>query len=200
MNKRFEEISRSFPLLLASSSPRRQELLRTMGIPFITCPADIPEEEEGTSPGELAIAIASKKALKAFGLRPGLWTLGADTVVVLANQVFGKPKSPEDALGILRRLSGKTHTVITAMVLLNPLGEPAYRGTVVTRVQFKRLSDQEILLYIHTGEPMDKAGAYGIQGLGAVFVTELRGSYSGVVGLPLYETSVLLKRLGYGIF
>ena len=201
---------------LASRSPRRRELLKQIGIEFEllllregpTRQADVDETPHaGETPEAFAERIARAKA--EAGMRylfqrrlprmyPVYPLVAADTVVALDGAVIGKPQSSAHAAEILRRLSGRTHQVYTGVAVA--FEERLESALSASQVTFRALSDEEIAAYVATGEPMDKAGAYGIQGLGAVFATELRGSYSGVVGLPLYETSMLLKRLGYGIF
>ncbi|WP_333841031.1 Maf family protein [Pelomicrobium sp.] len=201
---------------LASRSPRRRELLKQVGIEFELLllregPTRQPDVDETPRAGEAPEAFAERiaRAKAEAGMRylmqrrlprmyPVYPLVAADTVVAHDGLIIGKPQSGAHAAEILRRLSGCTHQVYTGVAVAF---EDRLESTLsASEVTFRPLSEEEIAAYVATGEPMDKAGAYGIQGLGAVFVTELRGSYSGVVGLPLYETSVLLKRLGYGIF
>ncbi|MBN7771190.1 Maf-like protein [Marinobacter daepoensis] len=182
-------------LILASASPRRAELLEQIGARFQVVPADI---DETPHPAESAIGyverLAREKALAVAGSIPEAFVLGSDTSVVIDGQILGKPGAEEQARAMLRRLSGSTHQVMTAVALAQ---RNQCRSVVVTTdVTFRTLAEAEIEAYVATGEPMDKAGSYGIQGLGGIFVQELRGSYSAVVGLPLQETADLLADAG----
>lgn len=192
----FKTIGLEYPLVLASNSPRRKELLRAVGIPFVVYPSNVNEYLTGSSPIEYSRHLAREKAKSSYLIKEGHWVLGADTVVVLEDQILGKPTDPEDAFRILKLLSGKTHEVITSFTILDPSGDLAHEESVLTLVSFKELSAQEIEAYIATGEPMDKAGAYGIQGIGAFMVKRIAGSYSNVVGLPLFELISALLKVG----
>lgn len=198
-------------IYLASRSPRRHELLRQIGIEFVELrlreaagrERDVVEgPRPGESPREYVARIARTKALVAWhrmGQRslPPLPVLGADTEVVLDDTVFGKPADHHDAARMLRALSGRTHQVLSAICLKS---EHAIEGALsVSEVTFRNLDDGEIERYCATGEPLDKAGAYAIQGRGACFVTRLAGSYSGVMGLPLAETAEVLARIGFPV-
>ncbi|MFT4256175.1 MAG: Maf family protein [Pseudoxanthomonas sp.] len=185
-------------LFLASQSPRRAELLTRLGLQFERIDLDLPEIRQ---PGETAAGyvrrVAQEKAvagLAKLGAPAAAVVLGADTEVVLDDDVFGKPKDPADAAAMLRRLSGRTHRVITA-VSLAAAGRAA-QAESVTEVTFDALSDADIAGYLASGEAMGKAGAYAIQGRAERFVTRLDGSHSGVMGLPLHETAKLLKQFG----
>lgn len=186
-------------LILASTSPRRRELLARAGFRFCVC---VPRVEEsavaaafaGCPPEELARELALRKAREVAARHPGAAVLGADTVVAADGCVFGKPAGPEEARRMLARLSGRAHTVSTGVALVAPQGEENY--AVSTAVRFFPLSAQEIDWYVATGEPMDKAGAYGIQGLGALLVEGIRGDYYAVVGLPLARAARSLRRFG----
>ena len=190
-----------FPKLkicLASTSPRRRELLRQLGLDFEIQAPEVPERARpGEPPREFARRMAAEKAgtvfarLRQHGRPPPV--LGADTVVVLAGEMLGKPRDREHGEAMLRRLSGNTHEVISAIALRH--GETVYTDLNITRVSFAPLTEADIRDYWRTGEPADKAGAYAIQGRGAAFVTRIDGSYSSVVGLPLYELVQLLKKL-----
>ncbi|MEN6441153.1 MAG: nucleoside triphosphate pyrophosphatase [Syntrophobacter sp.] len=176
------------PLILASQSPRRKRLLESVGIEIQVVPSDMDEPElQGATPVETARRLACLKTGSVSSLFPGRWVLGADTVVVLNGQMFGKPSDPAHAREMLQTLRGSIHEVITGICLEN--GERAVHriAAVTTRVRFKPLADEEIEAYLRTGEPMDKAGAYGIQGIGAFLVAAIDGSYTNVVGLPLCE-------------
>jgi septum formation protein len=186
-------------IYLASASPRRKELLQQLGIAFEALPANIPEQPR---PGEAAptyvMRLAREKArdvadrVRTRGL-PIYPVLGADTEVVLDGEVLGKPNDRAHGCAMLRRLSGRTHEVLTAVVLLDQDAE--HQALSQTRVTFTELADADIEAYWASGEAADKAGGYAVQGRGAAFIARLEGSYSGVVGLPLYELAQLLKRV-----
>ncbi|MFB3814855.1 MAG: nucleoside triphosphate pyrophosphatase [Terriglobales bacterium] len=201
-------------LILASASPRRQELLRNARILFKVQPADVPEVRgDGEPPEAFAQRLAREKARAIFNLlRPpaGTFVLGADTVVVVDGEVLGKPADEADAARMLQLLSGRQHQVITGVCLL---GQPntanereagnGKRGTVVehvrcetTQVFFAPLSDDDIQDYINTGEPMDKAGAYGIQGMASRWIPRIEGDYFNVVGLPVALVCRMLREQG----
>ena len=184
-------------LVLASASPRRRELLGVLGVEFTVAPADI---DESVQPGELPQAYVRRMALsKARAVRAVAddgAVLGSDTAVVIGDRILGKPADRDDAVAMLSELSGRTHRVMSAVALLDVAG--CGEALSMTDVTFRNISVAEAEAYWDTGEPADKAGAYGIQGFGAVFVSEIRGSYSGVVGLPLFETAALLEERGFG--
>jgi septum formation protein len=182
-------------LYLASRSPRRQELLRQVGLRFEVTPADVPERRApAQSPGDYALAMALAKARAARAPGP-LPVLGADTDVVIDDRILGKPAGRADALDMLRQLAGRTHEVYSGVAVV--LQDRAETALSVTRVTFGPITATQAQAYWDTGEPADKAGAYAIQGAGARFVKAIDGSYSGVVGLPLYETLDLLR--GFGV-
>lgn len=185
-------------LYLASKSPRRRQLLEEQGYRFQCLDIDIPEQRAtGETPHAYVSRVALEKAragLSALGNVPGAVVLGADTEVVLGDMVFGKPVDAEDATAMLQRLSGRTHEVIS-VVWLVAMGREASE-TCCTQVTFAPLSDVQIADYLACGEAFGKAGAYGIQGRAAVFVSHLAGSHSGVMGLPIHETWALLGRFG----
>lgn len=187
-----------FPIYLASSSPRRRELLAQLGVPYRILTAGIDERRlSGEPPGDYVRRMALAKARHAAAVRDEPWpVLAADTVVVVGGDVLGKPAHREEALATLARLSGRRHEVMTAVALIHRT--EALRQTV-TRVTFREIDPVEAAAYWETGEPRDKAGAYAVQGLGAVFVSRLEGSYTGVVGLPLFETAQLLGEGGVPI-
>jgi septum formation protein len=216
-------------IVLASASPRRQELLRIAGIPFTVQAADINETPlAGESPRDCAERLAREKALAVFQSRPQQCVLGADTIVVVGDTILGKPADAEDAARMLRLLAGRTHAVITGVCLVGPvsggqwseaskseiarvagridrkpttghqplataLERTASESTLVT---FCELSDDEIRDYIATGEPMDKAGAYAIQGVASRWIPRIDGSYSNVVGLPVAMVYAMLRERG----
>ena len=181
---------------LASKSPRRQELLRQLQYRFEVCAADIPEQPQpGETPAHYArrMAVEKARAAQSLAARP-LPLLGADTDVVLDGRILGKPRDRDDALAMLAMLSGRTHEVYSAVAIVHGAREAVVLS--VTQVDFGEITAAAAIRYWDSGEPADKAGAYGIQGLGAQFVRAIRGSYSGVVGLPLYETVQLLQQFG----
>jgi septum formation protein len=185
-------------IVLASASPRRSELLELAGVAFRVAPADIPEEP---LPDEEAVAhalrLAGEKARTAAEREAsGRFFVGADTIVVLNGRIMGKPVDAADAVQMLSDLSGQTHEVITAYAVLDTQDNVCIKRAVRTQVVFKRLSQQEIFNYVKTGCPLDKAGAYAIQGGAAHFVQEIHGSYTNVVGLPTCELVETLRQLG----
>jgi septum formation protein len=185
------------PLVLASASPRRRELLQQLGVPFSCQPADVDETpRDGEAPGDYVARLAREKAEAVYGQQevPAGAVLAADTTVALDGALLGKPRALADGLATLMRLSGRTHRVYTAVCLRDSRGSECV--VVATEVSFAALSEGVCRAYLATPEPWDKAGAYGIQGLGGALVTGIRGSYSSVVGLPLYETWQLLKNRG----
>lgn len=182
-------------LCLASVSPRRRELLSQIGVPHIVAGADIDEAMlPGEGPRAYVVRLAREKALAIRRWDQRLPVLAADTTVVLDGKIFGKPRDREDAIRMLSDLSGRTHEVLTAIALACPDGV-AERLSAST-VRFRTVTHEECAAYWETGEPRDKAGGYAIQGLGAVFIESLVGSYSGVMGLPLFETGELLRAAG----
>jgi septum formation protein len=186
---------------LASASPRRSELLRQIGVPFQVRPAAIPEDRNPGEPAEtyvVRLAAAKAETIWAASAGDARPVLAADTAVVLDGEVLGKPESEEEAVAMLERLSGRTHRVLTAVALRDAAGLET--RLCRSEVRFRATTAEERHAYCRTGEPFDKAGGYGIQGQAAVFVEELKGSYSGVVGLPLFETAALLARCGIGFW
>ncbi|MBW8189454.1 Maf-like protein [Neiella marina] len=182
----------SLPLVLASQSPRRSELLAQLVNDFSVRAAHIDEvRQAGEAPADYVARLAREKAQAIVPLAPGQWVLGSDTIVTLGQQIFEKPVDEQDCINMLSQLSGQTHQVLTAVALCN--GQQIHQQTVTTQVTFRQLSEAEIVAYWHTGEPADKAGGYGIQGLAGSFVAHISGSYSAVVGLPLCQTQQLLK-------
>ena len=211
-------------LILASASPRRQELLRNAGIPFEVQPADIDETPlDDEVPRECAVRLAREKALAVSRTRPREYVLGADTIVVVDEMILGKPSDADDAARILRLLSGRTHDVITGVCLAGPVASKndtriaaspestneslttgnrqlatAFERTAseTTLVTMSNLSDEEIHEYVSTGEPMDKAGAYAIQGMASRWIPRIEGDYSNVVGLPVALVCRMLRERG----
>lgn len=182
---------------LASASPRRRELLAQLGVRCEVLSVAVDEEAQpGEGAAELVCRLASAKALAGVALRPGppMPIVAADTSVALGAELFAKPLDEADAARILGRLSGRTHSVFTAVAVADGQRERVELSR--SEVTFRTLAPQEIAAYWRTGEPADKAGAYAIQGRGAQFISHLRGSYSGVMGLPLFETARLLTQFG----
>ena len=186
------------PLILASASPRRLELLGQIGLaPDAVLAADIDETPlKDETPRRLAARLAGQKLRAVADLRPDAFVLAADTVVALGRRLLGTPEDEADAERMLSLLSGRAHMVLTAVAACAPSGRAGARLSE-TRVHFKRLTRAELSAYLDTGEWRGKAGAYGVQGHAGAFVSALNGSYTGVVGLPLYETRTLLAGLGY---
>lgn len=181
-------------LVLASASPRRAELLSRIGLEFEARPANVDERPGEGAPSQIAIAIAQRK-LEAAALAPHEFGLAADTLVVLSGRILGKPVDHADARRILTSLSGRVHDVVTGIVVAG--AGARLLAAVSTQVDFAALSPKQIDAYVATGEPLDKAGAYGLQGRAAAFVRAVRGDPSNVVGLPLRRTVELLHELGY---
>lgn len=185
-------------LHLASQSPRRRQLLEQLGVAFAVIDVEVPEQREpGESPQDYVSRVARDKARAGLAALPdasSAWVLGADTEVVLDDEVFGKPRDAADAAAMLQRLSGRTHTVISTLWLVGGHGE--YSEECLSRVRFGALDDGAIQAYVASGEPFGKAGAYAIQGRAGAMIEHLAGSYSGVMGLPLFETARLLRRGG----
>jgi len=196
-------------LVLASASPRRQELLRNAGIAFVVQPTDIPEvSREGELPRPFAERLAREKALAVARQRPNDLVLGADTVVVVGGKILGKPTDAADAARMLRLLSGRAHEVITGVCLAGPRQDKPETGnrkletgfedvrSEITQVTMSALNEHDIESYIATGEPMDKAGAYAIQGIASRWIPRIEGDYSNVVGLPLALVCRMLRQQG----
>jgi septum formation protein len=192
-------------IVLASASPRRQELLRNAGIPFTVQPADIVEAPlADESPKACAERLAREKALAVFKIRPQEYILGADTIVVVDDAILGKPRDRDDAVRMLRLLSGRTHVVITGVCLVGPVARSQETvasnsnqiASETTFVTMREISDGEIRDYVATGEPMDKAGAYAIQGIASRWIPRIEGDYSNVVGLPVALVYAMLRERG----
>jgi len=187
-------------IYLASASPRRQELLRQIDVPFEAMPSRIEEQRRpGERPDDYGLRVATDKArhvaarVMERGL-PARPVLGADTEVVLDDEVFGKPRDTAEAAAMLSRLAGKPHEVISGLCLIAGGGE--HRVVSRSRVTFAPMSRAEVDDYCQTGEPLDKAGGYAIQGRAAAYIERLEGSYSGVMGLPLHELATVLRKAG----
>lgn len=185
------------PLVLASASPRRTELLTGLGIPHRVDPARVPEE---LLPGETAEAhverLAREKARTVAARRPGAWVLAGDTVVVRDGEILGKPRDAGHAREMLTALSGREHRVVSGLALAEPGTDRIHARSDAARVVFRELTEREITEYVATGEPLDKAGGYGIQGMGGALVTRVEGDYFTVVGLPVSGLVALLEAAG----
>lgn len=185
-------------LCLASSSPRRQEILEALGLEFSVKPVEVDEDRLALeTPEQMVLRLAVAKA-NAADVEASCLVIGSDTVVVLGDEVLCKPRDRDDAVSMLLRLSDRRHRVLTGVALRGPAG--VQTAVSATDVYFREISRDEALAYWHSGEPRDKAGAYGIQGLGGAFVESIKGSYSGVVGLPVFETARLLRNAGIDVF
>jgi len=184
-------------LILASKSPRRYELLKQVGLDFDVIPSRIEEnffKEE--SPKKHVLRLAEAKALDVGNQYPDRWVIAADTVVYIDHSILGKPKNREEAMEMLRRLSGKEHWVLTGFSVRHVEKGKGDREAVRTVVKVKKLTQGEMEWYVQTGEPFDKAGGYAIQGIGSFMIESIKGSYTNVVGLPLCEVIQMLNRLG----
>ena len=184
-------------MILASSSPRRRDLLSSLGLQFQVVPAElleIPAPHEAAR--DFAVRVAEKKALIVGTKYPRAWVIGADTIVVVEGDILGKPLDREDAKRMLQQLSDREHVVVTGYVLVHMAADKKLKGVEETQVKIKALEQQEIAWYINTNEPFDKAGAYAIQGKGAFIVEWIRGSYTNVVGLPLSQLVRLFQEAG----
>lgn len=184
-------------LILASASPRRKELLAKFGIPFTVRVADIDETMDPNALPQEEVARVSRLKALAIPRQPEDVVIAADTIVVCREQVLGKPKSKEDAFAMLRLLSGRDHQVMTGYTVRK--GDRLLTHTEVSHIHFRPLDPEEIRVYVETGEPMDKAGAYGIQGKAALFVSRLEGDYYNVMGLPVCALGQSLRSFGVRI-
>lgn len=185
-------------IILASASPRRRELLKLIGLEFEVIPSDVEENIENEPFSielienlavEKAVDVAEKIDFPAF-------VIGSDTVVLINNKVLGKPKDKEDAFNMLKMLGGKTHQVLSAIAVIDTEAGKILKDSVISDVTFKELSDEEIKSYIQTNEPMDKAGAYAIQGVGSIFVKSIKGCYFNIVGISVFKLAEMLKEFG----
>jgi septum formation protein len=184
-------------LILASSSPRRQQLLGQVGLDFDVVSSEVKEDfVDGESPQDHAMRLAGAKARKVGETNPNRWVIGADTVVSIDGRILGKPRTDREAYEMLSMLSGRAHLVITGVSVIRGAKGNEKTIAVETSVRIKALNPGEINWYINTGEPFDKAGGYAIQGMGAFMVQRIEGSYTNVVGLPLCELLEILDHLG----
>jgi septum formation protein len=183
-------------LILASGSPRRSELLRLMGLDFEVMPSDIDETfHRGDSPREHVLCLSEEKALAVAVRHSDAWVLGADTIVIVGGEILGKPGSVAEAKEMLEKLSGREHEVFTGFSIARREEGILAREVVKSTVLFREIAGDEMDWYIGSDEPYDKAGAYAVQGMGAFFIREIRGSYTNVIGLPLCEVIDALKRI-----
>jgi len=189
------------PLILASASPRRRDLLERAAVAFEVRPANIPERREPGEPPALfarRLALAKARAVASTaGAVPPRLVLGADTIVVIDAEVLGKPANAEHAVELLSQLVGRTHRVITAVAVVESASQYARHAVVKSTVSMRPASAEEVRAYVATGEPLDKAGAYAVQGIGRRFVDNIEGSESNVIGLPMEETLALLREAGW---
>lgn len=181
-------------LILASSSPRRKEMFNLIGLDFTVMVSDADESTVESDPKKFVVELAKRKAEAVLKKRPDACVVGSDTIVLIDGKIIGKPRDKDDAFKILSTLNGRTHTVYTGLAVLTTDTEQLYCDE--TRVTFAKLSDEEIWHYIGTGEPLDKAGAYGIQGPGAILVERIEGCYFTVIGMPVPVLYKLLKNVG----
>ncbi len=186
--------------VLASLSERRKDLLRAAGMTFEVVHPEVDETISNGSlpPEQVVLTLAERKVMAAVRAHPDRYILGADTVVSIGGDILGKPQDSHDAANMLRRLSGNSHWVYTGVALYDPKRKCVGKDWDCTKVDFGALDDDEISWYVSTGEPMDKAGAYALQGAGAFFVKRLEGDYSSVIGLPLPKVYGLFKSAGVG--
>jgi septum formation protein len=184
-------------LILASASRRRQELLSRLGLPFKAIPSRINETVvEGETPEEHVLRLCEEKARDIGQLHPTRWVIGADTIVLSGMTILGKPRNKKEALWMIESLAGKAHEVYTGLCVLRLEDERVMKQAVCTLVRFRSLSEEEMVWYVHTGEPFDKAGGYAIQGYGSVLIEGIEGSYTNVVGLPVPELIDMLRKIG----
>ena len=182
---------------MASKSPRRYELLNQVGLDFEVIPSGVVEDFFNTeSPREHVLRLAEAKAMEVASKYPDRWVVAADTIVYINGSILGKPKSREEAAEMLRRLSGREHRVLTGFSVCYLEKRNNDKEAVQTMVRMKPLTPVEIEWYVHTGEPLDKAGGYAIQGIGSFMIESIQGSYTNVVGLPICELIQMLNRLG----
>jgi len=194
---RYHPIDTNNPLVLASISPRRKAILKQIGIPFEPVGSMIEETLYGqTQPEDIACQMAAQKVESIQHAYNNRWILGADTIVVINKTIFGKPKNPGECQDMLLCLKGKTHEVITGFCIHDPGKKLVHLEAVMTKVKIKELSNIEIEAYINTGEPFGKAGAYAIQGIGSFMIEQINGSYTNVVGLPVFEVVNALVTCG----
>lgn len=187
-------------LVLASASPRREEILKKLNLKFTIVPSKIDESNfKNNNPMELVKLLAEEKAKSVSELVEDAIVIAADTIVVYKNKTLGKPKDKFEAKKMLEMLSGNKHQVITAVAVMNSENKEIYLDENITEVNMANLSEEDINNYVETGEPLDKAGSYAIQGYGGLFVEEIKGSYYSVMGLPIHQLAKLLNKFNFGI-
>ncbi|HJV44311.1 MAG TPA: Maf family protein [Bacillota bacterium] len=187
-------------IILASASPRRQELLRNLGLPFIVRPSHADEHvDDGRKPAEVVELLAERKAAEVAGLYEEGLIIGSDTIVVLDGEILGKPGGEDEAYAMLSKLSGREHSVFSGLAVIDALSGEKRIGYMETKVKMRPITEKEINDYIKTKEPMDKAGSYAIQGLGSLFITGIQGDYFSVVGLPIRLLAEYLQGFGVDI-
>jgi septum formation protein len=185
-------------VILASKSPRRKSILEQVGLKFSIVASDFDETKiKFKTPQEMVKKLSFEKAKIVAAKHPKAVIIGADTTVIFKKEIIGKPKSKQDAIRILKLLSGNTHKIVTGFTVME--GKKSITGHIVSKAKFKKLSEQEIKAYVATNEPMDKAGGYGIQDKGGLFIEKIEGDYFNVVGLPIFAVSKALKEFGVEI-
>jgi len=188
-------------IILASASPRRQELLKGIGIKFDVIPSGVNEDAlDGETPRGHVLRLSKDKSFAVSQNNPDAWVLGADTAVVIDGEVLGKPGTQKEARIMLKKLSGREHRVITGFTIVNKSTDVIISDAVESSVLFKKILEDEMNWYVKTEEPYDKAGGYAVQGMAAFFVREIHGSYTNVIGLPLMEVVMALRRVGALVF
>ncbi len=184
-------------LILASASPRRRDLLASVRLTFEVEASSVEElQRQGEAPETYVRRLAEDKAREVASRHPDAWVIAADTIVFIDGAILEKPRDHEDAVRMLSRIAGRVHEVFTGLTLTSGVADRSYTTVVTTRVKMLNLSPDEIEWYASTGEPMDKAGAYAVQGIGAMFIQSIDGSYTNVVGLPLAELFEMMKAAG----
>lgn len=200
MLKNDNEIEKNIKLVLASGSSRREEIMERLDLKFTVVPSKLDESKfENDDPVERVKTLAEEKAKSVSKLVEEALIIAADTIVVYENEVLGKPEKKSEARRTLKMLNGDKHQVITALTVMNSESEEIYSVENITDVKMMELSEEEITKYVETGEPLDKAGSYAIQGLGGLFIEEIKGSYYSVMGLPIHQLAKLLDKFNYGI-
>jgi len=188
-------------IILASASPRRQELLKGIGLKFDVIPSGVNEDAlDGETPRGHVLRLSKDKSFAVSQNNPDAWVLGADTAVIIDGEVLGKPGTQKEARVMLKKLSGREHRVITGFTIVNKSTDVIISDAVESSVLFKKILEDEMNWYVKTEEPYDKAGGYAVQGMAAFFVREIHGSYTNVIGLPLMEVVMALRRVGALVF
>ena len=200
MLKNDNQIEDNLKLVLASGSSRREEILEGLDLKFTVVPSKLDESKfENDDPIELVKTLAEEKAKSVSKLVEDALVIAADTIIVYENEVLGKPEKKSEARRTLKMLNGDKHQVITALTVMNSQSKKFYSVENITDVKMMELSEEEIKTYVETGEPLDKAGSYAIQGLGGLFIEEIKGSFYSVMGLPIHQLAKLLDKFNYGI-